>query len=403
MKDTLKNYLFSIILISSIILGSIIGIIAGDKASLLKPLGDIFINLMFTLVVPLVFFTIASSVANMGGARRFGKIMGNMMGVFIFTSVIASIFMITVLKIFPPANGVNIPLKKPDASQTLSLSEQIVKTVTVPDFVNLFSKENMLALIIVSVLIGLSASLIGEKGKPFASFLESGSQVFVKMISLVMYFAPIGLGSYFANLIGDYGPLLLGNYFKAGITYYLSAIAYFIIAFSFYAFLSSKQKGIATFWKNSLTPIATSLGTCSSAASIPANIEATQNIGVPEDIRDTTIPLGANLHKDGSVMGGVLKLAFLFGIFHMNFSGIGTLTGVLLMSILVGVVMGAIPGGGMIAEVLILSIFGFPPEALPIIAAISALIDPPATCLNVVGDNVASMLVARRVEGKDWL
>lgn len=402
MKGTFKNYLFPIILISSIIIGSIVGIVFGEKASVLKPLGDIFVNLLFTLVVPLVFLTIASSIANMGGAKRFGKIIGNMLTVFLFTSAIASIFMIIVLTFFPPAKGVDIPLEKPEASETLTLSEQIVKTITVPDFVDLFSRSNMLALIIISVLLGLAVSLIGEKGKPFASFLESGSQVLIKMISLVMYYAPIGLGAYFANLIGEYGPLLLGSYFKAGIIYYVSAIVYFAIAFTFYAFLAKRKKGVGIFWKNSLTPSLTSIGTCSSAASIPANLDAATKMGVPKDIRDITITLGANLHKDGSVMGGVLKLVFLFGIFGMDMSGFGTITGIFFMSILVGVVMGAIPGGGMIAEVLILTMFGFPPEALPILAAISAIIDPPATWLNVTGDNAAAMMVSRRVEGKNW-
>lgn len=126
-------------------------------------------------------------------------------------------------------------------------------------------------------------------------------------------------------------------------------------------------------------------------------------MGVNKDIRETVIPLGAALHKDGSVMGGVLKIAFLFGIFNMNFSGLGTLSLVIGISLLVGVVMGAIPSGGMIGEMLILTLFGFPPEALPIIAAISTLIDPPATMLNASGDNVTAMMVSRLVEGKNWI
>ena len=126
-------------------------------------------------------------------------------------------------------------------------------------------------------------------------------------------------------------------------------------------------------------------------------------MGIKKDIRDTTIPLGAALHKDGSVMGGVLKIVFVFGIFGLDVSGFGTFALIIGVSLLVGIVMGAIPSGGMIGEMLILSLFGLPPEALPIIAAISTLIDPPATLLNASGDNVASMMVSRSVEGKNWL
>jgi Na+/H+-dicarboxylate symporter len=225
----------------------------------------------------------------------------------------------------------------------------------------------------------------------------------MKVVSLIMYLAPIGLGAYFATLVGQYGAILLGSYIKAGVTYYAASIVYFFIAFTIYAFMAGKGKGIRVFWSNMLAPSITALATCSSAASIPVNLEASKRMGIKEDIRDTTIPLGAALHKDGSVLGGVLKIVFLFGIFDMNHTGIGTFFLIISVSLLVGAVMGAIPSGGMIGEMLILSLFGFPPEALPIIAAISTLIDPPATMLNASGDNVAGMMVSRMVEGKNWL
>ncbi|MRX54874.1 cation:dicarboxylase symporter family transporter [Bacillus idriensis] len=399
----MKAYRFPLILLSSVFIGGIIGLVFGEKATLLKPFGDLFLNAMFTVVVPLVFFTIASSIANMGGTKRLGKIMGSMLGVFLFTGLIAALYMVVVVKIIPPAQGVSLQLEKPEALEDVTLADQIVSTFTVPDFVELFSRDNMLAMIVFSVLIGLSVSMIGEKGKPFASFLASGSEVLMKFVSLIMYYAPIGLGAYFATLVGEYGPMLLGTYFKAGVMYYVSAFLYFVIAFTIYAFMSGKRQAVTVFWKNMLSPTVTSLATCSSAASIPVNLEATRKMGVSADIRETTVPLGAALHKDGSVLGGVLKIAFLFGIFEMNFSGFGTLTSVVLVAILVGTVMGAIPSGGMIGEMLILTLYGFPPEALPIIAAISTIIDPPATMLNATGDNVSSMMVSRLVEGKDWL
>ncbi|OHR70466.1 sodium:proton antiporter [Bacillus sp. HMSC76G11] len=399
----MKAYRFPLILLSSVFIGGIIGLVFGEKATLLKPFGDLFLNAMFTVVVPLVFFTIASSIANMGGTKRLGKIMGSMLGVFLFTGLIAALYMVVVVKIIPPAQGVSLQLEKPEALEDVTLADQIVSTFTVPDFVELFSRDNMLAMIVFSVLIGLSVSMIGEKGKPFASFLASGSEVLMKFVSLIMYYAPIGLGAYFATLVGEYGPMLLGTYFKAGVMYYVSAFLYFVIAFTIYAFMSGKRQAVTVFWKNMLSPTVTSLATCSSAASIPVNLEATRKMGVSADIRETTVPLGAALHKDGSVLGGVLKIAFLFGIFEMNFSGFGILTSVVLVAILVGTVMGAIPSGGMIGEMLILTLYGFPPEALPIIAAISTIIDPPATMLNATGDNVSSMMVSRLVEGKDWL
>lgn len=400
---SLKNYRFQIILLSSIILGAIIGLTMEEKAQVLKPLGDIFLNLLFTIVVPLIFFSIASSIANMDGTKRLGKIMSRMVGVFFFTGAVSAVYMLVVVKLFDPTKGINIKMEKPESSEEYNIWDQIVQTVTVPDFVDLFSRQHMLALIVIAVMVGFAVQSLGEKGTIMKDFLSTGSDVMMKMISYIMILAPIGLGSYFAVLISTYGPMLLGSYLKAGAVYYLAAIVYFIIGFSLYAFLAGKKTGIKVLWKNMLTPSLTALGTCSSAAAIPTNLEATEKMGVTKDIRDTVIPLGAALHKDGSVMGGVLKMVFILAIFDKDIWNIGTILAIYFTALAVGIAMGAIVGGGMIGEMLILSMFGLPPEALPIIAVISTLIDPPATLLNATGDNVASMLVNRLVEGKDWL
>jgi Na+/H+-dicarboxylate symporter len=225
----------------------------------------------------------------------------------------------------------------------------------------------------------------------------------MKAVSFVMYYAPIGFFAYFAVLVAELGPQLLQTYFYATLVYYIAALIYFVVAFSFYAWLAGGKSAVKIFWKNVPLPVMTSLATCSSAASIPANLQATKDMRVPSNIYETVVPLGAILHKDGSVLGGIVKVAFLFGIFHMSFSGAFVLFVALMIGILVGTVMGAIPSGGMIAEVLILSLYGFPPQALIMIAAITLLIDAPATLLNVNGDSVSSMLVARLVEGKNWL
>jgi Na+/H+-dicarboxylate symporter len=157
------------------------------------------------------------------------------------------------------------------------------------------------------------------------------------------------------------------------------------------------------FWKTAITPSVTALATCSSAACIPVNLEYIKKMGVPEDIAETAAPLGANTHKDGSVIGGVMKITFLLALFGKDMHSIPAIVGIIVVSFLVGAVMGAIPGGGMIGEMLIISVYGFPPEVLPIIAVISTIIDAPATVLNSTGNTVSTMMVARMVEGKKWL
>lgn len=403
MAKKLKAYRFPLILLASIIIGSIIGLIFGEKASVIKPFGDLFLNLLFMIVVPLVFFSIASAVANMDSMKRLGKIMGSMLTVFIITGIIASITMLVAVVIFPVGSGVDIPIEVVENTEMLSLSDQLVNTFTVPDFVNLFSRKHMLALIVFSVLLGIATGLTGEAGKPFARFLESGSEIFMKVIQLVMYYAPIGLGAYFAALIGDFGGELIGDYAQAFILYYPVAFLYFVVGFTLYAFIAGGKKGVVRFWKNILAPAATALGTGSSFATLPINLQAAKQIGVPKDIRETVLPLGATIHMDGSCLSAILKIAFVFGVFNMDFTGIGTFLTAIGISLLSGVVMSGIPGGGFIGEMVIVTLYGLPIQALPMISAIGVVVDPPATMVNATGDTVASMLVTRQLEGKDWM
>ena len=402
-KSFWEYYRFPIILLLSIVLGSIIGLIAGEKASVLKPLGDIFLNIMFTIVVPLVFVTISSAVSTIADLKRLGRIIGYMLMIFIITGLIASAIMIVTVKVAPPAEGVNIQLEAYEEINKLNTADQIVKAITVTDFPELISRKNMLPLIIFSIFFGVCISLLGERAKPISNLLNVLSDVFMKMISLIMYYAPIGLGAYFAALVGEFGPELLGSYARAMVVYYPITIAYFFIAFFFYAYFSGKMEGVRLFFKNIFPVAVTSLATQSSIATMPVNLDAAKKIGVPKDIRDIIIPIGATTHMDGSCLSAILKISFLFGLFNIPFEGINTYITAIIISVLSGVVMSGVPGGGLIGEMLIVNLYGFPPEAFPIIATIGYLVDPPATMLNATGDTVASMMVTRIIEGKDWV
>ncbi|MBW4827083.1 MAG: dicarboxylate/amino acid:cation symporter [Clostridiaceae bacterium] len=402
-KSFWQYYRFPIILLSSIILGCIIGLIMGERASVFKPFGDIFLNAMFTIVVPLVFVTITSAVSSMTDMRRLGKILGGMLIVFVITGLIASIIMIITVNIFPPARGVHIEMPEAEEIEPLKTSEQIVSAITVTDFTELISRKNMLPLIIFSIFFGLCVGLIGEKGKKIAEGLNILSEVFLKMVSIIMYYAPIGLGAYFAALIGTFGPELLGSYARAMAVYYPICIVYFFVAFFFYSYFAGGMNGVKTYFKNIFPVAITSLATQSSVASLPVNLEAAKKIGVPKDVRDIVIPIGATAHMDGSCLSAILKISFMFGIFDMPFKGVGTYITAVIISILSGVVMSGVPGGGLIGEMLIVNLYGFPAEAFPIIATIGYLVDPPATMINVTGDSLASMMVTRIIEGKNWM
>lgn len=396
-----KPFIFPLILIGSVLVGSLIGIIFKEDAAILKPFGEVFLNLMYTLVVPLVFFTISSSIANMVNMKRLGRILKHLFVTFFLTSFIAAILMLIVCFIIDPVGNASIAFV-PDAKDAVDIGSKIVEMITVPDFSSLLSKSNMLPLIIFSIIFGISTSLLGKEGKKIASGLESLSKIMMKFIHIIMYYAPIGLAAYFASLIGEFGPNLLGSYARSMALYYGMCIVYFFLMYTFYAYCAGKKKGIKKFYKHAFAPALTSLATQSSLASLPSNLEAAENMDIPKDVREICMPIGATMHMEGSSMAAILKIVFLFGIFGVPFTGIDTYLIALFIAVLSGVVMSGIPGGGLIGEMLIVSLYNFPASAFPIIATIAWLVDPPATCLNVTGDITSSMLVTRAVDGKDW-
>ena len=410
MKSLWKNYKTSLILLGAILIGGIVGSLIGPKATIFKPIGELFLNLLFMTLVPLVFFSVTSAISNMSEMKRLGKILKNIIIVFVTTAIISGIIGIIGVLIMKPTDGLSpdmftslMETSENTSDESVGILQQLVNTVTVTDFNELLSKSNMLQLIIFSILVGIATAMAGEKAKNIAKFLKEGSEVMMKIIDLIMKLAPIGLGCYFAAVIGELGTQILSGYAKVFILYLILTLVCYFGLFSLYAFVAGGKEGVRVFWKHSIEPTVTALATCSSAASIPVNLSASKKMNVPNDIAETVIPLGANTHKDGSVIGGVLKVTFLFGIFGYDMTSISALGSILVVSFLVGAVMGAIPGGGMMGEMLILSIFGFSPEVLPIIAVISTIIDAPATVLNSTGNTVCSMIVARLVEGKDWL
>ncbi len=291
------TYRLSIFLILSMITGGLTGMAMGSHAVILKPFGDIFLNLLYTIVVPLIFFIISSAVIQIGEWQRLRKIFLNMFSVFMFTGSIAAIFMIVVVVVFPPTLGVTLKLTQSVHTQSINVSEQLVNMLTVPNLTELFLPRNMLALVFISILIGFAVLIAGEKAKPFADFLQSGSEVFMKLISLLMYYAPIGFFAFSAVLVAQLGPELLASYFRAAWIYYGAGILYFFIGFTAFAFLANKKTGVKLFWTNSILPAMTALATCSSAASIPANLQAVSRMQVSRETSEAVIPLGTILHK----------------------------------------------------------------------------------------------------------
>ncbi len=387
------------LLIAGIASGILLGLILGPRAAVLKPLGDIFLNLLFTAVVPLVFFSISSAIASMNDARRLVRIMSWMMFFFVLTGIISSALMITLVRLFPPFLGHPWALPGGVTPAAMSTADALVKTFTTADFSDILSKKNMLPMIIFALLVGAAASASGEKGAPFARFLIAGNEVMGRVIRLIMFYAPVGLGAYIAYLLGTMGPQLMGSYARVIVLYYPAAFLYFIVAFSIYVFWAAGGRGLRTFWWHIPSTAFTAFATGSSVAAIPVNLEASRKMGVADEIREVVIPLGATIHMEGSCLAAIVKIAFLFGLFQMPFAGWDVWLTAIGIAVLAGTVISGIPAGGMIGELLIVTLYGFPLAALPLITMIGTIVDPPATMLNSVGDNVTCLMVARCING----
>ena len=406
MKKFLKNYKSTLILLGAIILGAIVGLVFGEKATVLSPFGDIFINLMFVVIVPLIFLTITSAIIKMESPKRLGKIMTRIIIVFAIMSVVAALIGIASTNMFKLVDAgdsvsiMNLLDEEATVDTELSILERTASLLTVNDFNALLSRNNIIALLVFSVIFAFAVRKSKEKGEVVSNIIFSLNEVVLNIVNIIMYYAPIGLGCYFAALIGTYGQSIAVGFLKTFIIYTVVSIIVYVVVYSIYALIAGGKTGLKAYWKNILTPTATALATCSSAACIPVNVKAAKEIGVSDDIAETTIPMGTSFHKDGSVIGSVFKIMFLVYLFQTSPS-IWTILGT---SILATLLITAVPvGGGTISEMFIITLMGFPAAALPILTIIATVIDAPATVLNVVGDTASSMLVARSVDGKNWL
>jgi len=414
MKKVLKNYGFIIFMLLGIVAGCVVGAIwpavkdaegniVEAGARVLEPLGTVFINLMFCIVVPMVFCSIASAIANMDSAKKAGKVMGVTVGTFLVTAAIAAIIMYVTCRIFPLVQG-NYQVAEGTVEEGLGLGDMLVNFFTKPDFSELLSRRAILPLIVFAVLFGFGIQLSGGKKTMTAKFLADINACIMKVVKIISYYAPIGFFGFFAYLIATYGPDLLGDYGRTLLIYYVLSFAYMFIFFPIYARIGGGKGAVKVMFSKLFKPAAVSFGTCSSVATIPTNMEAAENTGISKEVSNVVLPMGATMHMDGSAMSAIIKVAFLFGVFGKDF-GTGEAILAIIVAVFSSVAMSGIPGGGGTGELVLCTVF-FPDQlaiAYPIALALGNLVDPPATMVNAAGDYVVSYIVERFVTGKNWL
>lgn len=398
-KNT-SSYREPLFLITFVVLGAILGLILGDKAAFLSPIGQIWLNMLFVLLVPLIFFSISSAISTIADTHRVGKLLGLTIVIFFITAAVAGIFMFIVTGIFGVDTSVQLSSGVEEGASTVdSVGTQIVNTFTVSDFPDVISRTHILALIVFTVFFGLTVSALGEKGKPVAEWLSNMSQVFYKMVALLMKVAPIGLAAYFADLTGTYDPELLASYARGLLIYYPAAVVYFFVFLGLYAFLAAGPWGVKNYFKNILTPALTALGTRSSAAAIPLQMDACDKLGVPREVSSVVVPVGATCHMDGACIATIYEIVLCCARFGHPLDSVGDFAFALVVAVAGSVAVSSVPGGGAAMETMVISSFGFPSVALPVLLMMTQLFDAGCTLINSCGDTVASMLVTRFLYG----
>ena len=402
MKQFLKSYGFIICMLIGIVAGCVTGAM-WPGATALEPLGTVFINLMFCIVVPMVFCSISSAIANMDNAKRAGKIMGVTVVTFCVTAAIAAVIMYIVCRIIPLVPS-SYEAVQGEVDTPMTLGDMVIGFFTKPDFFELLSRRAILPLIVFAVLFGFGVQMSGGKETPIAKLLASATDALINMVKLVSYYAPIGFFGFFAYLVATYGPQLISDYSKTLLIYYVLCFVYMFLFFPIYARFGGGKGAIKVMFKNLFKPAAVSFGTCSSVATIPTNMEAAENTGISKEVSNVVLPMGATMHMDGSAMSAIIKVAFLFGVFGKDF-GTGEAILAIIVAVFSSVAMSGIPGGGGTGELVLCTVF-FPDQlaiAYPIALALGNLVDPPATMVNAAGDYVVSYIVERFVTGKNWL
>ena len=392
----LKNYGATLLLLLGLVAGGVLGAVLGEGARVLRVPGMLFLNLVFMLVVPLVFFSVSQSLVVMQRNGVIGRVLVTSLGVFLAMSLVAGIFGYGFMSVWNPFTrvlGQGGAAPGSVMAEGMDVGEAIVSALTVNDFPLLLSREHLLPLILFSALFGLAVALLGQKAALVERFIAEGEAVIIRMMELVMKLAPIGIGCYFADTVGSLGSQIVGDYFEIFLVVCAASAVCYLLFFSLYALFSRVPLG--RFWKEMIQPSATAVGTCSSAASMPVTMAAARRLGVSDRLVEGVIPLGTHLHKDGSVITSVAKVLFalyFFGAVPEGFEGAAL---VVLMALLESIVVGAIPVGGMTGELLICAVLGLDPSFAAALLIIGTICDIPATLLNATGNLVAPLLVQR--------
>ncbi|WP_010529985.1 dicarboxylate/amino acid:cation symporter [Lentibacillus jeotgali] len=381
-------------LIAAFILAIVTGIIFGEKAQVVQPLGDLFLRLIQFIIAPLVLATLVVGVASTSDVKKLGRLGGKTIGFYLLTSMLAITLGIIAGKIFSPGSGIDVSLEgkeTPEPNETEGVVQTILNIIPTNPF-DALSSGNILQIIFFALAIGIAITLVGEKAKPVQQFFDGFAEVMYKITGMVMTVVPIGVFGLLAPVVGEYGVDVLLPLIKLILAMLLGCVIQLIVVYALIIKSLGKMSPIQ-FFKGIFPATAVAFSTSSSSGTLPVTIKSAQeNLGVSKETSTFVLPLGATINMDGTALYVGLCSMFVAQYFGMDLS-LSQMATVVLIGTLASVGTAGVPGAGLIMLTMALSAVNLPLAGIALVGGIDRILDMMRTAVNVTGDAAASVVV----------
>ncbi len=377
-----------------LVLGLIVGLIVGPSITVIKPFGTLFINLLKMMIVPLLVLFLVAGAASITDIKKLGRVGGKVVGMYLLTTVIAVCIGLIFALAIGPGTGVEIEkpevVKGKEAPSMVSWLLDIVPT----NVVQAMAESKVLQIIFFSLLFGICLALVGEPAGPVINIIEALSQAMVKMVHIVMEYAPYAVFALMAWVAGKYGLKMMLPLGKLIITVYLACAIHIIVVYGFIVKVLGKRP-LGWFFRGAADAMAVAYSTASSAATLPATMKCSgENHGVSKIVFGFSLPLGATINMDGTSIYQAICAIFTAQLFGIDL-GIYHYMAIILTATLASIGAAGVPGAGLIMLTMVLTSAGLPLEAIGIIAGVDRIMDMFRTMTNVTGDMAVTIFVAR--------
>lgn len=376
-------------------LGAAVGLLVGPDAVFLKPIGQIFISLINMIIVLLILSSMTVGITAIHDPKKLGRVGIKTLILYLITTAVAIVIGISFAKIFEP--GTSLPLRLPEPIeiiQTPSITEMLYSIVP-SNPIQALAEGNVLQIIVFSVFLGLAINFAGERGKPLLKVLDSLAEVMYRLTSIVMEFSPIGVFAIMAWVAGTFGSAVLLPLLKFLALYYFACLVHIVIVFLPMLKWMAKVNPIE-FFKGMKEAIIMAFSTCSSSATLPISMKcAEENLGISKNITSFVLPLGSTINMNGAALYQGMAAVFIAQAYGLELN-LFALTTLVITAILSSIGAAGIPGSGFIMLSVVFTSVGIPIEGLALLAGIDRVREMISTVLNILGDAVCAMVVAKQ-------